>query len=150
MKPVLSFIIFSSVILFLSSCKSGSADKKVPELASEMCGCFTNFQKELSPDIIALLKNVAASANPQQELMSGMTGLNPGDAAAFGKKFASIGSSGSDVFECMQAFDKKHGKETTKDKKALAARMLSQMLADANCPVGAAVVNLGLSKGVVK
>lgn len=137
-------------LFLLASCSSGSADKKVPELANEMCACFTNFQKELSPEVVAVLKKVGASANPQQELMSSMTGFKPEDATAFGEKFASIGKKGSDVFNCLQAFDKKHGKETTKDKKALTESMLKQMLADASCPVGAAVVNLGLSNGVVK
>jgi hypothetical protein len=136
-------------LVFLAACSSGSADKKVPELANEMCDCFTNFQKDLSPEAMDLLKKVATSASPQADLSAGIGKLKPEDAVAFSKKFASIGEKGSDVFACMEAFDKKHGKETTKDKKGLTEKLLKEMQTNTNCPVGATVVNLGLSKGAI-
>lgn len=137
-----------SVTLFLTSC-SGSADNKVPQLAGEMCDCFTNFQKELSPEVMDLLKKVSTSATPQADLQAGIGKLKPEDAVQFSQKFTSIGTKGTEVFNCMEAFDKKHAKETTKDKKGLSEKLLKEMQGNTNCPVGAAVVNLGVSKGVV-
>ncbi len=146
MKPLIISLLF---LVLLSACSSGSADKKVPELANEMCDCFTNFQKELSPDAITLLKKVSSSANPQADLTAGLGTLKPEDAASFAQKFSSIGTKGTTVFDCLETFDKKHSKETTKDKKGLTEKMLKEMQGATNCPVGAAVVNLGISKGVV-
>jgi hypothetical protein len=133
-------------ICVLMSCSSGSADKKVPELANEMCDCFTNFQKSISPDAVKLMKTVSVAANPQTELATGISKLSGEDAASFAEKLKSIGTKGSEVYACMEAFDKKHGKETTKDKTALTEKLLQEMQGDANCPIGAAIVNLSLSK----
>jgi hypothetical protein len=134
-----------SLIILFSSC-AGSADKKVPELAGEMCDCFTKFQTSLSPEAKDLMKAVSVSANPQAEMMTGMQKLKPEDAADFASKMQSIGTKGSDVYACMEAFDKKHGKETTADKKGLTEKLLAQMQANGNCPVGAGIINLSLAK----
>lgn len=142
----LQLSILSLGFIFFSC--SGSADKKVPELANEMCDCFTKFQQDLSPEAMALMKTVSASASPQADMMAGMSKLKPEDATAFAAKMQSIATKGSDVFSCMEAFDKKHGKETTKDKKALTEKLLKEMRSNVNCPVGAAIVNLSVAKGM--
>lgn len=136
------------VALFISSC-SGSADSKVPQLANEMCDCFTNFQKDMSPEVMDLLKKVSSSATPQADLQAGIAKLKPEDAVQFTQKFSSIATKGTEVFSCMEAFDKKHAKETTKDKKALSEKLLKEMQGNTNCPTGAAVVNLGIKNGAM-
>jgi hypothetical protein len=146
-KSVLYFAI--PVCLSVLVACSGSADKKVPQLANEMCDCFTNFQKGLSPEVVDLLKKVSLSSTPQEEITAGISKLSPEDGASFAEKFKSIGDKGSEVNICLENFDKHHSKETTKDKKALTQKMLKIMQENSSCPVGAAVVNLGLSKGVV-
>ncbi len=144
-RTVWSFITGGSLFL-LTACSSGSADKKVPELANEMCDCFTKFEQSLSPGGRDLMKTVSVSANPQTEMMTGMAKLKPEEAAAFAEKMKSIGTKGSEVYTCMEAFDKRHGKETTTDKGALTEKMLKEMQQNSNCPVGAAIVNLSQSK----
>lgn len=129
------------VILLLNSC-SGSADKKAPELANEMCGCFDNFQNSMSADAKKLMKAVSVAAKPQEVLMSGMSDLKPDDAKAFAEQLKAIGDKNSSILKCMEAFDKKHGKETTSDKNALIEKLLMEMQKDGNCYVGAAIVNL--------
>ncbi len=136
--------------ILLGSCGAGSADKKVPELADEMCGCFDNFQQSLSSDAKDLMKAVSVAANPQTEMMQGISKLKPEDAASFSEKLKSIGTKGSEVFNCMEAFDKKHANETTKDKKALTEKLLTEMQSMGNCPTGAAIVNLSLSGGGIR
>lgn len=143
-----ALIMALTIVLF--SCGSGSADKKVPELADEMCDCFTGFQKDLSPGIISLLKQVSVSANPRQEMQEGLAKLKPEEAQSFIEKFKQISDRNSEVNKCMQAFDKKHAKETTKDKKGLTEKLLKEMQGNNNCPAGAAVVNIGLQQQVVK
>ncbi|MDZ4807841.1 MAG: hypothetical protein SGI96_06175 [Bacteroidota bacterium] len=132
------------VSVFFASC-SATADNKVPELANEMCGCFTEFQQSLSPEGKDLMKAVSIAANPQTELMTGMSKIKTEDAVSFAEKIKSIGTKGSQVYNCMEAFDKKHGKETTKDKGALTEKLLKEMQSQNNCPVGAAIVNLSLA-----
>lgn len=147
----MKYLIIAIVSLnFLVSCSSESADKKVPELANEMCGCFTDFQASLSPEGKELMKMVSTSINPQAELMDGMTKLKTEDAASFAEKLKSIGTKGSAVLTCMEAFDKKHGKETTKDKTMLTEKLLKEMQTEGNCLVGSAIVNLSLANGKVK
>lgn len=129
------------VILLLNSC-SGSADNKAPELANEMCGCFDSFQSSLSADAKKLMKAVSVAAKPQEVLMSGMSDLKPDDAKDFAEKLKAIGDKNSSILKCMEAFDKKHGKETTADRNALIEKLLMEMQKDGNCYVGAAIVNL--------
>ena len=140
-----SSIIFLLSLVLLAGCSSGSADKKVPALANEMCGCFDKFQQSISNEAKELMKSVSTSADPQKEMMSGISKLKPEDALSFGEKLKSVGIKGSDVYSCMEAFDKKHSSETTKDKTALTEKLLMEMQANGNCPVGAAIVNLSLA-----
>lgn len=145
MKSLCS-LLFVSIILL--SC-SGSADRKVTELADDMCGCFDSFEKSLSSDAQALMKTVSTADNPQAAMMTGISKLKQDDAMAFSEKLKSIGAKGSPVSSCMENFDKKHSKETTKDKKALMEKLLKAMRAKGNCPAGAAIVSLGLKQGVL-
>jgi hypothetical protein len=145
MKKAFLVTLTVSILISFTDC-SGSADKKIPAMADEMCGCFEKFQQSLSSDAKELMKSVSTAANPQSEMMSGISKLKPEDVLSFGEKLKSIGTKGSEVYSCMEAFDKKHGKETTKDKTALTEKLLMEMQANGNCPVGAAVVNLGIAK----
>ena len=147
MKKTVQFFLSITIVLSLTAC-SGSADKKVHELANEMCDCFTNFQKTISADAKEMMKAVSTSSNAQSEMMKGIAKLKPEDATDFGEKLRSVGTKGSDVYVCMEAFDKKHSKETTKDKEALTEKMLAEMQKNGNCPVGAAIVNLSLKKSI--
>jgi hypothetical protein len=146
MKNYFLIILIASLMYVVTGCSSGSADKKVPALANEMCGCFDKFQQSLSADAKELMKSVSMAADPQSEMISGMSKLKPEDALSFGGKLKSIGTKGSEVNTCMEAFDKKHSKETTKDKTSLMEKLLMEMQANRNCPVGAAIVNLSLAK----
>lgn len=143
----MKFVSFFTLILLLTAC-SGSADKKVPELVNEMCGCFSEFDKELSEDSRKLLKEVSVAADPQSEMLAGMKKLKQEDAVKFTEKLKSIGDKNSSLFKCMQEFDKKHGKETTKDKKALTERLLKEMRQKGDCPVGAAILSMSLKRGI--
>jgi hypothetical protein len=145
MKKTLPLFLLTVIVISFAAC-SGSADKKVPELADEMCDCFTNFQQTISADAKDLMKAVSVASDAQSEMMQGISKLKPEDAAMFGEKLKAVGTKGSDVYACMEAFDKKHGKETTKDKEALTEKLLTEMQKNANCPVGAAIVNLSLKR----
>jgi hypothetical protein len=135
----------AALCMLLFSC-SGTADNKVPELASEMCGCFDAMQKNLSPDAAALFKEVAEAKDPQSALMNGMTKLKPDDAKKLTEALAAMGDKNSAIFKCMEAFDQKHAKETTKDRTELSEKLLAAMQKNGTCNTGAAIVNLGLSK----
>lgn len=132
-----------SALLF--SC-AGTADSKVPELANEMCGCFDALQKDLSPEVAALFKEVAIAKDPQQTLVSGIAKLKPEDAKKLTETLAAMGDKNSAVFKCMEDFDKKHAAETTANRISLTEKLLAAMQKNGNCNAGAAVVNLGLSK----
>ena len=140
-----SLIVFSIATTLLFSC-AGSADKKVPELANDMCGCFDKMQQSYSPDVIKLLNEVSVAADPQSVLTAGMMKLKTEDAKKLAESLGEMGNKNSEVFKCMEAFDKKHEKETTANRTELTEKLLVQMQANGNCNTGAAIVNLGLSK----
>lgn len=144
MKPFFPLLF---IAFLLVSC-SGSADKKVPELADEMCGCFDKFEESLSVEAKTLMKNVSTAADPQATMMSGISKLKKEDAMVLAGKLQSMAVKGSDISSCMEDFDRKHSKETTKDKKALMEKLLEAMRAKGNCPVGGAIVSLGLKQGI--
>ncbi|MBL7727395.1 MAG: hypothetical protein JNM68_06920, partial [Dinghuibacter sp.] len=105
-------LLLAPVALFFSSC-GGTADGKVPELASEMCKCYESMQTGISPAALQFYKDVAKSADPATEFKTGLEKLNPEDAQAVGKEFMKITQPGSTVYSCLQAYDRKHEKETT-------------------------------------
>lgn len=133
--------------IFFVSCSSGSADKKVPELADEMCSCFGEFKKTVTDEEMKLLKSVSSAAYPQEELTNAFRQMDTEKAASFALKLKSLGEKESPVFKCLEGFDRKHGKETTTDKKALTEKLLARLQA-LDCTVGAAMVNLSLGKNV--
>lgn len=135
----------SLLLIFFSSCKEGSADRKVPRLATEMCDCFETFKKTVDPDELNILKNISSAANPQEELSLAFRMMDEERATAFAIKMKSLGEKNSSVYKCLEAFDQKYGKETTGDKKALTEKLLSE-LQGLDCTIGAAMVNLGLGK----
>ncbi len=81
-------------------------------------------------------------------MISGIAKLRPEEAMVLSEQLKSIGTKGSVAFACMENFDKKHAKETTRDKKELMEKLLKEMRAKGDCPVGAAVVSLGLKQGI--
>jgi len=125
---------------------SGTADKKVPELANEMCGCFDKMKQNTTPEEMTIFKEVSVAQNPQEALTDGIKRMDQAKAMAFAEKIKAIGDKSSSVAACMETFDKKHEKETTKDRTALTEKLFAQLQAT-NCIIGAAIVNLSLKHG---
>lgn len=138
-------IIYITLASILLSCGQGSADKKVKQLAGEMCSCFDEFKKNISEKEMQVFITVSTAANPQQAITNTMRQMNPDEANAFADKLKTIGDKNAPLFQCLQAFDKKHGQETTKDKQALTQNLLHE-LHTMNCTIGAAIMNLSLGK----
>lgn len=133
------------VMASFQSCKQGSADKKVPEIAAEMCGCFDEFKKTLTPEDLEVMKAVSLASKPDEVLKGEFSKMDPAKAVSFSGKMQSVGDKKSAVYKCLEEFDKKHARETTADKKALTEKLLARLQA-MNCTIGAAMVNLSLRK----
>jgi hypothetical protein len=143
MKKILTL---PAVIIFLYSCKPGSADNKVPELANEMCDCFSTFQKRFDRESVELLKLVSISEDPKTVLQDGIKKMTPEKAEFFTRQIQSLGDKSSSVYSCMEAFDKKHGKETTKSKSGLKNNLLTALQQKGDCYTSAAMVNLDIHR----
>jgi len=137
--------LLSGLILF-GSCKSGSADKKVPELANEMCDCFSTFQKRFDSESASLLKEVSTSSDPKNLFQEGIRKMSPEKAEFFSRQIQSLGDKSSSVYSCLSDFDKKHGKETTKSKSELKKKLLTELQKKGNCFTAAAMVNLDIQR----
>ncbi len=135
-----------AVILSIYSCKSGSADKKVPELANEMCDCFTAFQKRFDSESASLLKEVSTSSDPKTLFQEGVRKMTPEKADFFTRQIQSLGDKSSSVYACLSDFDKKHGKETTKSKSELKKKLLVELQKRGSCFTAAAMVNLDIHR----
>ncbi len=138
-------LLLAPVALFFSSC-GGTADGKVPELASEMCRCFESMQAESSPAIQQFYKDAAKSENASTAFKSGLEKLTPEEAQVVAKDFAKITQRGTDINNCIEKFDEKHKKETTREKMKLMKRIVSEMQKNVNCPVGAIVLGMGIQQ----
>lgn len=146
MNRIKMTLIIVPALAMLTSCAEGSADKKVPELADEMCNCFEDFSKSVTEKEMAIFKEVAASENPQKVLTEAFAKLEAAEATGLAEKMKSIGDRNSPVFKCLETFDKKHSKETTSDKEKLTEKLLKELQLD-QCNIGAAIINLSLKKG---
>jgi hypothetical protein len=142
----MSRILFSVLpaLLFVFSSCGGSADKKVPELASEMCKCFESMQKELSPVAQAFYKDVAKAAKPSAAFQNGLDNMDSVEAEAIRAGLLNIDEKDSKVNQCMEAYERKYEKETTRDEDGLVRKVLEEMRKNNACPLGAAIVNLGI------
>lgn len=134
------------VILSFCSCKPGSADRKVPVLANEMCDCFTTFQKRFDSESASLLKEVSTSSDPKTLFQEGIRKMTPEKADFFTRQIQSLGDKSSSVYACLADFDKKHGKETTKSKSELKKKLLAELQKKGNCFTAAAMVNLDIHR----
>ncbi|MBK6826603.1 MAG: hypothetical protein IPG86_06970 [Chitinophagaceae bacterium] len=139
-------LIIVPVLVMMASCTEGSADKKVPELADEMCNCFDEFSKSVSEKEMGIFKEVSTAAQPQKVLTDAFAKLEAAEATGLAEKMKSIGDRNSPVFKCLDAFDKKHSKETTTDKEKLTEKLLKELQSN-QCNIGAAIINLSLKKG---
>ena len=146
-KKGISLVFLLSGLILFGSCKSGSADSKVPELANEMCDCFTTFQKLFDSESASLLKEVSSSTDPKTVFQEGIRKMTPEKADFFTRQIQSLGDKSSAVYTCLADFDKKHGKETTKSKNELKKKLLAELQKKGNCYTAAAMVNLDIRRG---
>lgn len=146
MDRIKTALIVVPALTMMISCTEGSADKKVPELADEMCNCFDEFSQSVSEQEMAIFKEVSTAEQPQKVLSAAFRKLEAADATGLAEKMKSIGDRNATVFKCLEAFDKKHSKETTTDKEKLTEKLLKELQAD-HCNIGAAIINLSLKKG---
>jgi hypothetical protein len=131
------------LLVLLPFCSCGSADSKIPVIAADMCNCFEDMKKGMSPEAIAVFEKVKGSMDPQKTLREEMIKLKPEDARHVAEQMTAIGRPQSGIGACMDAIDKKYGNETTTDKNALLKKVMEEMAAKQNCTVGAAIINLG-------
>lgn len=142
------FAVLPAMLFIFSSCASGSADGKVPELASEMCKCFETMNKEISPAAAALYKEVAAAPKPGATLRNGLENMEPSEAAAIATAMGQLEDESTEIGKCVKAFDRKYEKETTRDRESLFRKLLEEMRKNASCPIGAALINLSVEQGI--
>lgn len=140
-----SFLVFSIITLFLASC-SGSADKKVPQLANEMCDCFQSFDKDLSPAGKELFQKMIHAENPQSVLQKGIAALPADESKQLVAKIQSLTNKDSEVFKCITAFDERNKHETIKDRKDFTQKIFQQMKVSGACTTGTAMMALSLYK----
>ena len=146
MNRIKAALLVVPALTMLISCTEGSADKKVPELADEMCNCFEEFGQSVSEQEMAIFKEVSTAEQPQKVLAAAFGKLEATEATGLAEKMKRIGDRNSPVFKCLEAFDKKHSRETTTDKEKLTEKLLKKLQSN-QCHIGAAIINLSLKKG---
>lgn len=138
-------LLLAPMVLLLASC-GGTADSKVPELASEMCRCYESLQAVNSPAIQQFYKDVAKAEDVSSAFKANLTKLSPEEAQTVAKDFSKITQSGTEVNNCIQAFDRKHAKETTSNKMKLMKRIVAEMQKNNNCQIGTIVLDMGIEQ----
>ncbi|MEI9908938.1 MAG: hypothetical protein WDO71_04275 [Bacteroidota bacterium] len=142
-KPFSFFII--AIALSLVACKS--ADNKVPEIAADVCNCFSDIEKNFSKETKALLAKAANDSNPQKVLKEEIVKLDQEDQMAIGQELMSLGELGdekSDMGRCMKGVEKKYGNNFTRDKKILGNKIVQELESKNGCGFTASIMKLGL------
>jgi predicted transcriptional regulator with HTH domain len=136
-----SVSVLAIILAFLSACSSSSS--KVPVYANDMCGCFETVQKKIDAEGLAVLEKVVNSETPQQTLQKEMAALKPEKTMALAEVFASVGNKESDVFKCLEGFDKRHNDSKSTSRKDLALEIAMKMKENKSCLLGAVVMYMG-------
>lgn len=138
-------LVLAVVALFLVSCKS--ADKKVPQIAADFCNCFTQMEKDMSPESKSLFTKAAESPDPEKAIEEGITALDEETQLKVGQEFMAFGdleNENSEVGRCMKNVEKKYDNEYTLNQSKFVSKVIKELEKKPGCDFTASLLKMGL------
>ena len=138
-KNMLSLLV---VCVLLSSCNS--ADDKVPQFASDICGCFGNIEAKLSSETKTIFSNAAEKNTRLKDEIDKLSKEDQLKVLSEMTFFDEIGEENSEIGGCIKNVEKKYGYDHTRDKKRLGEKVLQELESRKGCDFTASIWKLGL------
>jgi len=138
-----SLLTVYTIVLF--SCSS--ADKKIPEIATDFCNCFNKMEKSISQRTIDILINVSNADDPQASLKEEMDKLSPEEFKKVKAEISVLRLTDDDRSElgaCIREAEKKYGKAYTTDQKKFGEKIIKELESRGDCKLTTAVWKFGL------
>jgi hypothetical protein len=132
-------------VLIATGCQS--ADKQVPEIASDFCACFTDMEKDMSTQTKDIMHKAAISNDPENSMKSDVEALSDDDKMKVGTEMMSLGSmqdKDSEVGRCMEDVAKKYDKAKTFNEKKFMEKLIKELDEKPSCRFTADLMRIGL------
>ena len=142
-KNVCSMLSF--ILLILAGCNS--ADKKIPEMASDFCNCFSSMEMNLNSKTKQIVEAAANSADPSKTMKDEAKKLDEEEKKTVGEEFASfaeIDNPDSKIGRCLADVDKKYGKPNAMNESKLIRKLITELESKKGCEFTVAVLKLSL------
>ena len=140
-------ISFVAIVIAVSLAACKSADNKVPEIASDMCNCFSATEKNISKSTKDLFVKAANDDDPQKVLQQELIKLDPEDQVVINQELMSLSElqdEKSEIGNCMKNVEKKYGNAYTRDKNKLGDKIVSELESKKGCDFTASIMKMGL------
>lgn len=138
-----SFLFVISLTIVIASCDT--VDKKVPEITTDICNCFSPLDKQMSADLKAIFIKAGNAEKPTETLSSELELLPPGKRDTVLKEMQIlmvIGDPSSEINQCMAGFKKKYGGGKTKDRDKFYENLFAEMKNRSGCELALAAMKL--------
>jgi hypothetical protein len=127
------------------SCKS-SADKKMPELANDICNCMSMLEKDLSADAKKIITDAASASDPSTAMQKAMMDI-PADKqmeiASEMMKMGEMQDQSKGVGACMKKLQDKYEDVKTMDSDKTILKKVIAALEEKKCNFAATIMKLG-------
>jgi len=132
-----------SLTLLIASCDT--VDKKVPEISTDICNCFSSLDKQMSPDLKAIFIKAGNAEKPTETLGNELLSLPEGKRDTVMKEMQVlmvIGDPSSEINQCMSGFKKKYAGGKTKDRDKFYQNLFVEMKNRPGCELARAAMML--------
>lgn len=132
-----------SLAFMIASCSS--VDKKVPEIATEICNCFSPLDKQMSPDLKAILIKAGEADKPKEVFDDLIVALPDGKRDTILKEMQTlivVGDPGSEVNQCMNDFKNRYSSGKTKDRDKFYTNLFNELKAKPGCELSRAMFKI--------
>lgn len=138
-----NLLLIISLALVIASCSS--VDKKVPEIATEICNCFSSLDKQMSPDLKAIFIKAGAADKPQEALGDELLSQEPAKRDSLMKELQTliiIGDPSSELNKCMNDFKKRYSGGKTKNRDKFYANLFAELEGKPGCQLALAAFKI--------
>src|SRR5688572_950302 len=139
------FLLAGLFALIATGCQS--ADKQVPEIASDFCACFTDMEKNMSTQTKDIMHKAAVSNDPENSMKGDVEALTDEEKMKVGTEMMSLGSmqdKDSEVGRCMEDVAKKYDKAKTFNEKKFMEKLIKELEGKSACRFTADLMRIGL------
>jgi hypothetical protein len=134
------------LIAGVQSCNQ--ADDKVPGIAADLCQCFSNIEKNLSPHTKKIFLKASNAPDPKKVLQEEISWLDEQAQITVRKDllvFTEIDKPGSTIGKCIGSIKKKYGKSNAFNETKFANKIVEELQTKDGCSFTASIMKMGMT-----